>query len=313
MLRGPTATILIRGGEMGYSNNDMHSKTIFSPPIQGALLATLAALLMSVLMTITKELTPDIPTTLVVFVRNFFGLLFSIPLLVSSPQKVFKSNQYGLHGVRILLSAGAMLCTYYTYRHLPLTLATSLGMSGALFTTVLSILILKDKVDGIKWLCILAGYAGTLCIIQPRSMVLEMGILTSLLSNFLAGCSTIMSKIISKHDSSLTIISYTSIGLTTIFGCLSYPYWQVLAWRDVLLLASGGALGLTAHYCYLTAIKKTSPSFLAPFEYTRLLFAFLIGFVFLNEIPNFYTILGSIIIVATTYIITYRDKRKASH
>jgi drug/metabolite transporter (DMT)-like permease len=289
----------------------MHSKTMLSPSVQGALLAILAALLTSVLMTIAKELTPDIPTTLVVFIRNLFGLLFSIPLLISKPKKVFRSNQYGLHAIRIVLSASAMLCTYYTYRHLPLTLATSLGMSGALFTTVLSILILKDKVDGIKWLCILVGYIGTLCIIQPRSMVLEMGIFTSLLSNVLAGCSTIMSKIISKQDSSLTMISYTNMGLTIIFGCLSCPYWQVLAWRDVFLLAAGGALGFIAHYCYLIAIKKTNPSFLAPFGYTRLLFAFLIGFVLLGELPNFYTILGSMLIITATYIITHRDQRQA--
>ena len=288
----------------------MCRKKTLSSPVQGAILATMAALLMSTLMALTKELTPDIPTTLVVFIRNLSGLLFSLPFLIRNPRKVLKSNQYGLHSIRIVLSASAMLCTYYTYRHLPLTLATSLGMTGALFTTVLSVLILKDSVDSIKWLCILFGYLGTLCIIQPRSLTLEIGIFTSLLANLFGGLSTIMGKIISKQDSSLTIISYTHIGLTIIFGALSYPHWQVIREKDMLLLALCGLLGFGAHYCSLTALRKVSPSFLAPFGYTRLLFTFFIGFLCFRELPNFYTVLGSMMIIVATYTITYRDSRQ---
>jgi drug/metabolite transporter (DMT)-like permease len=285
----------------------MHQRTPISLPIQGALLATMSALLMSVLMSIAKNITPEIPTSLIVFIRSLFGLLFSLPFFINNPKKVFKSDRYVLHGIRIILSASAMLCTYYTYRHLPLTLATSLGMTGALFTTVLAVIILKDSVDRIKWACILVGYLGALCIIQPRSLTLEMGIITALLANFFAGCSTVMAKILSKQDSSLTIISYTNLGLTSIFGCLSYPHWQLLSWRDMFLLAASGVLGLGTHYCYLAALKKASPSFLAPFEYTRLLFAFLIGFVLFHELPNLYTIIGSVLIIAATYVITWRD------
>ena len=285
----------------------MHRKTTLSLPMQGAILATLSALLMSTLMAVAKQLTPDIPTLLIVFIRSFFGLLFSLPFLVRNPRNILKSNQYALHGIRIILSASAMLSTYYTYRHLPLTLATSLGMTGALFTTVLAVILLKDKVDTIKWLCVLVGYLGTLFIIQPRSLALEIGIITALLANFFAGCSIVIAKILSQKDSNLTIMSYTNLGLTIIFGFLSYPHWQLLGWRDMLLLTSSGVLGLSAYYCYLTALKKASPSFLAPFEYTRLLFTFLIGFLFFHELPNLYTILGSMIIIAATYIITYRD------
>jgi drug/metabolite transporter (DMT)-like permease len=288
----------------------MHRKTTLSSTIQGAILATFSALLMSALMSVAKKLTPDIPTPLVTFIRSGFGLLFSLPFLMRSPKKILQSNQYALHGIRIMLSASAMLCTYYTYRNLPLTLATSLGMTGALFTTVLAVIFLKDKVDPIKWLCILVGYLGALFIIQPSSLTLEIGIITALLANFFAGCSTVVAKILSRKDSNLTIISYTNIGLTIVFGVLSYPHWQLLDWRDMFLLASCGVLGLGSHYCYLTALKKASPSFLAPFEYTRLLFAFSIGFLFFRELPNFYTILGSMMIITATYTITYRDNHQ---
>lgn len=279
-------------------------------PLKGALLATLSALLMSVLMSIAKRLPAEIPSTLIVFIRSLFVLFFSLPLLSRNPKQLLKTDQYALHILKIVLNAGAVLCTYYTYRHLPLNLATALGMTGALFTTVLAIVILKDSVDFIKWLCIAVGYLGTLCIIQPGTIRLEWGIITALLANFFAGCSTIVAKILSSRNvSNIAIIFYNNIGLTLIFGYMSYAYWGLLDQHITVILSVIGGLSLIIHSCYLSALQKASPSFLAPFEYTRLIFAFLIGFVLFQELPNTYTVLGSIMIVGATYVITYRDRK----
>ena len=241
-------------------------KNTTTAPIQGAMLATTAALLMSVLMAIAKKLPEAIPTSLVLFIRSLFVLLFSLPLLARNPKTVLKSNQYLLHGLQIVLGVCATLCTYYTYRHLSVTLATSLGMTGALFTTLLSVIILKDSVDRIKWLCILVGYLGTLCIIQPGTINFELGIITALLANLIAGFGAITSKILSQRVDKLAIIVYNTLGMTIIFGGLSYPHWYLLDQKVLFVLACMGALALSANYCYLTALKKASPSFLAPFE-----------------------------------------------
>mmetsp|Transcript_26952 Transcript_26952/g.62609 ORF Transcript_26952/g.62609 Transcript_26952/m.62609 type:complete len:309 (+) Transcript_26952:2027-2953(+) len=289
----------------------MHPFRVLPPATQGAILATLSALLMSTLMTVAKRLPTEIPTLLVLFIRSLFVLLFSLPLLLRNPRKALKSNQYALHGLQIVLGVCTMLCTYYTYRHLPITLATSLGMTGALFTTLLSVLILRDTVDRIKWSCILVGYLGTLCIIQPGAIRFEWGIVTALLANLLAGFGAITNKILSQKVDKLAIIVYNTLGMTIIFAYFSYPYWYLLNRHILLLLACMGALALGANYCYLTALKRASPSFLAPFEYTRLIFAFVIGFALFRELPNWSTILGSMLIVGATYIITYRDNQRS--
>lgn len=276
--------------------------------IQGAILATTAALLTSLLMAIAKALPAAIPSSLLLFIRSLFVLIFSLPLWVRNPQSALKSDQYALHGLQVILGIGATLCTYYTYRTLPVTLATSLGMTGALFTTVLSVLILKDDVDFIKWACILIGYAGALLIIQPQTISLETGILTALLANLLAGFGSIISKILSQRVDKSAIIVYNTVGLSIFFGFLSYPHWYLLNQQTLWILAGMGILSLSGKYCYLTALKKADPSFLAPFEYTRLLFAFLIGFFYFHELPNISTLVGSFLIIGATYIITYRSK-----
>lgn len=280
--------------------------------IQGAMFATLSALLMSILMAIAKRLPEEIPTSLVLFIRSLFVLLFLLPLLIRNPKGLLKSNQYLLHGLQIALSVCATLSTYYTYRHLSVTLATSLGMTGALFTTLLSVIILRDAVDRIKWLCLLVGYLGTLCIIRPSAIDFDIGIITALLANLLSGFGAITSKVLSQRVDKLAIITYNALGMFIVFGFLSYPYWHLLDQRILSILACMGALALGCSYSYLTALKKASPSFLAPFEYTRLIFAFIIGFVLFRELPTWSTMLGSAMIISATYVITYRDSKTRS-
>jgi drug/metabolite transporter (DMT)-like permease len=79
-----------------------------------------------------------------------------------------------------------MFCTYYTYRNLPVAFATSIGMSGALFTTILSRIILKDHVTALKWLLIIIGYLGVIVLVNPTSYVIDIAIITSLVANLIA-------------------------------------------------------------------------------------------------------------------------------
>ena len=154
----------------------------------------------------------------------------------------------------------------------------------------------------------MTGYLGALCIIKPHTFVLEMGIITALLANLLAGSSIIIAKVLSKNDSTLVLMGYNNIGVFMAAALFNFNGWHVIGWKDGALLSLMALLGLAAQYCSLTALKQSRPSFLAPFDYTRLLFSFLIGFTIFQEVPDLYTILGSFMIILATYIITYREE-----
>lgn len=279
---------------------------LFPSSRKGAILATLSALLLSTSLSITKTLSPEIPTSLIVFIRTFFGLLFFLPFLLKNRDQFLKTKQPFVHVLRITTSVLAMLCTYYTYRHLPLSFATSLGMTGPLFTTLIAIFCLKEYVDKYKWILLILGYSGALLIIKPHNFVVDIAIMTSLLANVLAGSSIILAKILSKQDSTTTIMGYGNIGIFLAASLLNFNSWQVIGLKDLGRLALISLLGLCTQYCSITAVKLTSPSFTAPFEYARLLFSFSIGFLFFNEIPDYYTTAGSLVIIGSTYMITYR-------
>ena len=274
---------------------------MISEKSKNASLAIIGVLSLSISMSIAKQLDTSIPTIMVVFVRSGFGLLFLIPIFIREIHSLSFATNIPLHIIRIILGVLAMLCTYYTYRNLPIAFATSIGMTGPIFTTALSGLILKEFIGYKKWILVILGYLGVLIVIKPTSFILDVAIITALLANLLAAICMIIIKILSRKDSIITIMLFGNVGIFVTSFLMSLAQWHSLSIYDMSLLSLTGILGIITQICSTVAIKRTSPSFVAPFEYSRILFATLIGFIVFNEIPAITTILGVSIIIASTY------------
>jgi len=91
---------------------------------------------------------------------------------------------------------------------------------------------------------------------------------------------------------------------------MGFVAWHPLNAYDMMLISCTGALGIITQLCLNIVIKRTSPSFVAPFEYSRMLFATVIGFVVFNEIPAISTVIGVSIIIASTYRIMLLKKKQ---
>ncbi len=278
-----------------------------------AILATLGALALSSLMALAKQLHPGIPTALVIFMKSSFGLIFLIPFLISNRKSFVKTKKLPWHILRVTLAASTMLCTYYAYRNLPIAFATSVGMSGPLFTTLLSAILLKENISPLKWLIIILGYIGVIIIIKPTTFLLDFGTASALLANLLAACTIIVVKILSRYDSTLTIMIYSNIGITLLSFVFNINGWQALSLKDLMLLSFIGILSLITQFCSVTALKYSTPSFVAPFEYMRIPFAILIGLIIFDEIPAISTIIGSVIIIFSAYMLSCLSNKNSSN
>lgn len=277
--------------------------------IKGALFAIMAALFLSIMVSLARGLNPDIPTSMLVFVRSCFGLLFFIPFLLKHNLDIFKTKKLHLHIFRACIAVSAMICTYYTYRHLPIAFATSIGMSGALFITTLSSIILGEKVGIYRWGLVILGYMGVVIVIRPTSYIIDFAIITSLLANLFMALAMITAKILSRSDSNITIMVYSNIGIVIVSALALQGNLNMLTMHDMIILSIIGLLGVSAQYIMLSALKLTSPAFIAPFEYTRIIFSTLIGIICFAEIPDIWIFIGSIVIIFATYSLTYLDSR----
>lgn len=277
----------------------------------GAGFALLAALSFSILTAVTKHLDPTVPTSLAVFVRSFSSFLFFLPVLFINRKSVVKSKKIYLHVLLVILGVATMLCTCYAYRALPLVFATTLGMTGPLFITILSGFLLKEKIGYLKWILIFLGYVGVLLVIRPdTSFVIDIGTVSAIVANILAACYIILIKILSDYDSTITIMLYTNVGMTLGALLFNIQGWQVIGTYDIILMLLTGFLGAVIQFCSISALKYASPAIVAPFEYTRIIFALLIGMIAFNEKPDIYMIIGSTIIIISAYLITCLKSKK---
>lgn len=288
----------------------MKTKIKSNSNIKSALAAILGSLFLSVSLALRKELSPDIPEVLIAFFRSLFGLLLILPIFLIRKKVVLKTTKSLWYVLRVILMAFALLLTYYAYGKLPLNFATTIGMSGPLFTIVLSLIFFKKKLGVKQWLLVILGYVGVFIVIRPTSFSLNLAVLSSLLANILIGGSLIVSKILSKHDSTATIILYTNIGITLILFALSFNSWIPISSRDWIILLIMGILGTMVQIFTITALKYSTPLFVAPFEYTRLIFATGIGFVIFLEIPDTYTVVGSVVILFSAYMLARLSDNK---
>jgi drug/metabolite transporter (DMT)-like permease len=283
-----------------------------SPKLMGAGFMLLWALSFSSAMAVAKTLSPDIHSIMVIFMRYVFGLIFFSPFVFQTGFQGFKTSRPLLHFTRIICMIIAMGCTYFAYRNLPLALATSIGMTGPLFTTVLAMLLLKDSVSLPKWVLIIFGYLGVLVMVQPHEMPISVGVWVELLANLFAALTIICVKLLSRTESTLTLMLYANTATTFIVGILALTIWQTPSTADFFTLAAVGGLGVLSQFSYVSALKCASPSYLAPFEYTRMCFAIPVGYAFFQEVPTLWMILGSLMIIGATYGLTRLELSTAS-
>lgn len=276
-------------------------------------------------MSLNKQIDPQIPVSIKVFIRACFGLIFLSPIMLKEKLNAFKSNNIKMHLSRIFFMSLAMGGTYYTYTHLPFTIAIAIGFTGPIFTSVLAYFVLKDRLSIKQWFAILVGYIGVLIMVNPEGEF-NSAIYIAILANILTGMSIIYAKRLTSIDSRNTIVLIGNIGIivTSSLWTLMYYFmnaygnslasvvWKLPSQIDLIYLLGMGFLGACSQIAYITALKYSSPSFLSPFEYTRLVMGVPIGIALGEMFPGYQEWIGIAVIVFATLYMSAQGKKNAS-
>jgi drug/metabolite transporter (DMT)-like permease len=270
----------------------------------GIMFSLCGSLCFTTAMSIAKLLDPSVKGAVLVFIRCLFGLIFFLPFLIKSGVQTLKTQRPFLHILRVTFTCLSITCTYYGYRNLPLAMGTAIGFTAPLMTTALAILILKENVTLTKWLLIITGYLGVLVIVQPTEFRLNDAVYILLLANLFASLSLICAKKLTATESTVNIMFYVNVISTILSGIAASFVWFTPSLPDCGLLMLLGLFGVLAQFCYVKSLQHSAPSFLAPFDYSRLIIAVPIGFILFSEMPTLWTIFGAAIIIAATLFVT---------
>lgn len=296
---------------------------------QGIGYVLLGVILFSVQDVIVKQISGSYPVHEVVSIRSIIALFLLLGAAhFSGGISKLRTNRLGLHLIRGFLMLISYITYYLAIAALPLADAIALYFVAPLFVTVLSVLLLKEKMIGRRWLALLCGFVGILIILRPGTSVFQPIALMSLLAAFAYAASVILSRKLSPTESGLSLAIYATLVylvVTALVGLIwgegiairsQHPSLQFLtrAWilptaLDMFLMSLTGVIAAIGFFALAQAYRIAEATVVAPFEYAMLLMGVIWGFLFWQEVPDFYSILGMILVVCSGLIVLPLRKR----
>jgi drug/metabolite transporter (DMT)-like permease len=274
------------------------------------LLAISATLFGSFMGAGVKLLSDDLHPIIICFYRCLMGLIIITPFVARNNFRALQTDNMRLQIFRALINIISMICWFSAIGMMHFEKATALGFTTPLFTTVLAVLILGEVIRFHRTAALLLGFIGILIIIRPGYVPFEFGTILMLIASFSFSFVLIFVKKLSATDSSLTIIFYHLLYMTPVFFILSLFYWQTITLDQIIIFSLMGASGLLSHWCLAQAFKMSDTTFVMPLQFTKLIWASLIGLFIFAEQPDIWTWIGGIIIFISVVYITYREASK---
>ena len=280
-----------------------------TPALRGTMLMCLSTVAFSIMHGLVRFVSEALPPFQIAFFRNVFGLAFLLPLLMRSRFTVLKTKRIGLHALRGIINIGAMLLFFTALSMSPIAKVTALSFTAPLFLAILSVLFLGERFRMYRWIALLLGFVGMLIILRPGLVAIDTGALLVTSAAALWSVALVLIKILSRTESSLTIVAYMGIflGIFSVFPALWV--WQPFGLETLGWMVLIGLFGSVAQMSISQALKETDPTALMPFDFLKLIWTAMIGAWFFAEIPDIYTWIGAAVIFSSGLFIAFRERR----
>ena len=272
------------------------------------ILKLLSVLSFAVMDALIKKVSDTIPTFEIIFFRCLFGLI-PVLLMVFYTSSSFRTAKIHLHFCRAIVAALAMFGFFKSFQLLPLADVSAVAFSSIMITTIMAIFFLNESIGVRRWTAIIVGFIGVFVILRPGSELFNPYMLLPLLAAFGLSLAVIIVKILLRTDKPPTCSFYMHIIVAIIMLATISFGWVIPDQGDLILLALIGIFGGTAQILVTNAFRLSPVSLLVPFEYTHILWAIFFCIVFFSDYPTFYVIIGSGIIILSTYYIVYRERQ----
>ena len=290
-------------------------------PLLGIVLKIASALAFTLMSAGVKLVAERYPIGEVVFFRSAFAL---VPLLAWLSWRgdlinAVRTDDLKGHLLRGIISTSGMFAGFIALSYLPLSDAVAIGYASPLITVVLAALILKETVRAYRWSAVVVGFVGVIIMLLPHlnGSIVAQGLaggagVGALFALFAACCSagaTIQIRRLMVRERTGAIVFYFSL-LTTFMGLMTI----VLGWRmpdlaDAVLLVVIGILGGIGQILLTLSYRHADTSVIAPFEYTTMLWAVLIGWFAFSQLPQATVVAGGLIVAAAGCFVLWRERQ----
>ncbi|RRN75498.1 DMT family transporter [Agrobacterium deltaense] len=294
-------------------------------PKTGILLKLAAMLAFTVMSACVKGLDGAIPVGEVVFCRGFFALIPLCLWFIASSERITVPAAKNIGSLLAGSSAGlgGMFFGFLALAYLPLVNVTVLSYTTPLFTIMLAALLLGEKVRIYRWSAVLTGFIGVFITLSPKLIfdaasgpaqidsVAMIGTALALTGALCAAFSSIAVRHLNSIEKpSRIVLIYTLTGVVAGLATLGFG-WKMPDFHQFLLLAGGGLAGGIGQIAMTLSLRHAQASLLAPFDYTTMIWAIALGYLFMAEVPTGATIIGALTVIAAGLFAMWRENRLA--
>lgn len=281
-----------------------------SAPLFGVLLVLAAVAFLSVMdATIKVVLDGGIAVLQMLALRSWLVVpVLAIWALRKGGWAAVRTGRVKLHLLRVVMGTGAPVFFFTSLKTLPLADATTIFFGASFLMTGLSVVVLNERVGPHRWAAVVVGFIGVMVAMQPDGEI-SAGALYALASSLSYAAFILITRKLGSSEGAVKQVLYFHAWLGTL-GTASLPFvYQPFAGQDIALIALAGALVVGGHLCLTRGFSIAPVGLLAPFEYTAMIWAALLGFAIWGEVPGPQVMLGAGIIVASGLYLTYRETR----
>jgi len=274
----------------------------------------LAWVMLPVMDGFAKYLSSDMPVLQITWARYFFTVVFTLPvMMLFFRNKLVWTDKPKLQIIRGLVLLAANICFFYAISVISLAKALTLAFVAPLIVTAFSPIFLGESVGVRRWTAVIIGFIGSLVVIRPGFVEINLASLSALCTGIMYGFYLIITRKLSTSDNSLlTLLLTGTVGLVVI--SLTMPFiWinpSLLQWS---LMAGIGLFACIGHLFLILSLKYADASKLAPFSYFEIITNIIIGYYFFNDFPDSWTFLGLFIIILSGIYISRREIITKNH
>ncbi len=252
-----------------------------------------------------------VPILQVVWARLTFGAAVTLPFaLRSGGRAVLRPDRPAYHLFRAGFLILATYCFFLSLKFLPIADALAIFFVQPLIVVVLSALVLEEKVGPRRWAAVFVGFVGTMIIIRPGLGSLNPGTLFALAAGVFLAIYFVMTRRISgKAKAIVTTFQTTAIGMV-VLSPLMPIVWVTPSPQQWVMFAGLGFVATMGHFFIVRAYDYAEASLLAPFAYTEMIMATVLGWVFFGDFPDGYTLFGVSVLIGSALYISWRERLK---
>ncbi len=280
-----------------------------------------SALLFAAMSALVRQLSESTPVGQIVFFRS----AFAIPpvLLIYALRREFMSavmsrRPLGQLG-RGALSVGGMFGNFAALGRLPLAEATAIQFVSPLITVALAAVFLKERVRIFRWSAVAVGFFGVIVMLIPNlslehyaaagaGSVAVTGSIFAIVSAFCNAGTVIQTRRLTQSETTSSIVFYFSL-ITALAGALTLPFaWHSPTGAELTGLIATGVLGGIAHIFLTESYRHATASVIAPFDYSAMLWALLLGYWVFGELPSVLVYVGATIVAGAGLAVIWRER-----